>query len=636
MKQSIFSSLLLLLFFHASFALAQKNVTLNGYVREAGSGESLTGAGVYNPSTQQGVVANKYGFYSLSLPPGVYTIKVSFAGFESQTMELNLTADKRLDFSLKQMKQQIDEVTVTGQSASHNINSTEMGVTHLSIGEIKKLPVLFGETDIMKTLQLLPGVQGAGEGNAGFYIRGGGPDQNLVLLDNATVYNTGHLLGFFSVFNGDAIKNVTLTKGIAPANYGGRLSSVVDVEMKDGNKESYHGSGGIGLISSRLTLEGPIVKDKSSFLISGRRTYLDVLMQPFLKENMKGTGYYFYDINAKADWELGQKDHLFLSGYFGKDVFSFHSNGGTFNAHIPWGNSIGSLRWNHQFSPKLFLNTTTIYNQYHFSFRASENDFDIGFKTAIRDVTGKIEMDYYPDSRHQVKFGANITKHRFVPNQASGSSGEIEFAPDNSLVKHAFEAGLFVMDEWTISQGIKINAGLRYSWFGQVGPYTHYLTGQNGQKIDSTFYEAGTVVKSYSGLEPRLSGRIKLQENSSLKLGLGKTFQYLSMVSNNGSALPTDIWVPSTAIVSPQKAWQYSLGYFQNFFDNAIETSIEVYYKKLRNQIEYRAGYVPSTLRDAELDFVFGTGDAYGAEFFFRKNAGSFTGWIGYTLAWTW
>ncbi|HET8572823.1 MAG TPA: TonB-dependent receptor [Edaphocola sp.] len=620
----------------AHIALAQKKYTVSGYVREAGSGESLTGAAVYITGGQAGVTSNAYGFYSLSLPAGQYQLTISFTGYESQTVTLNLISNQAKDFSLSRDRQQLKEITISARAADQNVKSTQMGAVTLDVAKIKKLPVLFGETDVMKTLQLLPGVQAAGEGNAGFYIRGGGPDQNLVLLDNTTIYNTGHMFGFFSVFNGDAIKNVTLIKGVAPANYGGRLSSVVDVEMKDGNKEQFKGSGGIGLISSRLTLEGPMLKHKSSFMLSGRRTYIDVLSKPFIKGKMKGTGYYFYDLNLKADLIAGKKDHIFLSGYFGKDVFTFHSKGGTFNVHIPWGNATASMRWNHQFGPKLFLNTTAIFNDYRFAFNGEQNDFNIGFRSAIRDWTGKVGFDYYPGPRHHIQFGGNFTNHKFVPNQASGSSDSMAFSPDNALIKHADEAGLYALDEWKLSDRLEINAGLRYSWFGQTGPYTAFQTDQDGNKMDSTVFPPGKIVQAYHGLEPRFSLRYDLGDNSSLKAGLGKTFQYLSLVSNNGSTLPTDIWVPSTALVQPQVAWQYSVGYFRNFLDNALETSVEVYYRSLENQIEYRAGYTPTSFRDPELDFVFGKGHAYGAEFFVHKTKGKFTGWIGYTLAWSW
>ncbi len=615
-------------------AAAQKKVTLSGYVKDAASGESLIGSAIYVREVQTGVSTNVYGFYSISLPPGSYTVSCSSLGYDTRTQTLNLIESRQLDVALDPHTVVTEEVVISDQRADHNVESTQMGVVSLTTEQIKKLPVIFGESDILKAIQLLPGVQSAGEGQSGFYVRGGGPDQNLVLLDDAVVYNTGHLFGFFSVFNSDAIKNVTLIKGGMPAQYGGRLSSVVDVSMKEGNNREYHGEGGIGLIASRLTLEGPIVKEKGSFMLSGRRTYVDLIAKPFLKGDAKGSGYYFYDANLKANYRLGPRDRVYLSGYFGRDVFSFNSS--NFKAHVPWGNTTGTLRWNHQFNDKLFVNTTVVYNDYNFQFSGSQNDFDITLASGIRDWNAKTDFDYYTSFNHHIKFGANYTYHAFTPNQVSGKSGTTELQPNNALKKYAHEAGIYLSDEFDIGSFLKVNAGIRYSWFGQVGPYADYRTDGNGNRTDSTLYTTGQLVKSYGGWEPRLNLRFALGATSSLKASISKTYQYIHLVSNNGSTLPTDIWMPSTLLVQPQKAWQYSLGFFKNFFDNVLETSVEVYYKDMRNQQEYRPGYTPTSLRDPELDLVSGTGQAYGAEFFINKTKGRFTGWIGYTLSWTW
>lgn len=627
----LLSSFLLILWIPAS---AQKKVTLSGYVKDAASGESLIGSAIYVQEAQTGVSTNVYGFYSVSLPPGSYTVSCSSLGYDTRTQTLNLIESRELNVALEPHTVQAEEVVISDVRADHNVESTQMGVVSLTTEQIKKLPVIFGESDILKAIQLLPGVQSAGEGQSGFYVRGGGPDQNLVLLDDAVVYNTGHLFGFFSVFNSDAIKNVTLIKGGMPAQYGGRLSSVVDVSMKEGNNREYHGEGGIGLIASRLTLEGPIVKEKGSFMLSGRRTYVDIITKPFLKGDAKGSGYYFYDANLKANYRLGARDRIYLSGYFGRDVFSFNSS--NFKAHVPWGNTTGTLRWNHQFNDKLFVNTTAVYNDYNFRFSGSQNDFDITLASGIRDWNAKTDFDYYTTFNHHIKFGANYTYHTFTPNQVSGKSGTTELQPNNALKKYAHEAGIYLSDEFDIGSFLKVNAGIRYSWFGQVGPYADYRSDGNGNRTDSTLYAPGQLVKSYGGWEPRLNLRFALGANSSLKASVSKTYQYIHLVSNNGSTLPTDIWMPSTLLVQPQKAWQYSLGFFKNFFDNALETSVEVYYKDMRNQREYRAGYTPTSLRDPELDLVSGTGEAYGAEFFINKTKGRFTGWIGYTLSWTW
>jgi outer membrane receptor protein involved in Fe transport len=487
----------------------------------------------------------------------------------------------------------------------------------------------------MKTLQLLPGVMSAGDGNTGFYVRGGGPDQNLVLLDDAVVYNTGHLFGFFSVFNSDAIKDVTLIKGGAAANYGGRLSSVIDVSMKEGNMKEFHAEGGIGLIASRLTLQGPIKKNKGSFMLAGRRTYADVLAKPFLKGNAKGSGYYFYDLNLKANYIISSKDRVYLSGYLGLDQFSYNSSNGHFSANIPWGNTTLTARWNHLFSDKLFLNTTLLYNDYHFSFNSSQNLIGVKLFSGIHDYNAKTDLEYYPNNQNHIKVGMVYTYHTFTPNQVSGSIDTIQLKPDNALIKYAHEAAAYVLDDIEVNKWLRINIGLRYSWFGQIGPYTSYVYDNNNIKTDSTVYGSGKMVKSYGGLEPRFNVRFGLNEASSIKASIAKTYQYLHLVSNNGTTLPTDVWVPSTDLVKPEIAWQYSIGYFRNFLENKLETSVEVYYKDMQNQIEYKDSYTPNNLQDPQYSYVYGKGWSYGAEFFINKTQGKFTGWIGYTLAWT-
>jgi hypothetical protein len=614
---------------------AQKRVSLSGYVKDASSGETLIGAAIYIKEAGTGIATNAYGFYSISIPAGSYTLTVTYLGYNTLEQTVNIIENKSLNIDLAPEGKEIEEVVIRDERKDENVQGTQMGTISLTTDQVKKLPVIFGESDILKAIQLLPGVQSAGEGNSGFYVRGGGPDQNLVLLDDAVVYNTGHLFGFFSVFNSDAIKNTTLIKGGMPANYGGRLSSVLDVSMKDGNMKEYHAEGGIGLIASRLTLEGPIVKNKSSFMLSGRRTYIDLVAQPFLKGETRGSGYYFYDLNLKANYILGSRDRLYLSGYFGRDVFTYNSAEGTFRANIPWGNATGTIRWNHQFNDKLFVNTTLVYNDYKFEFSGGQNDFDVRFNSGIRDLNGKIDFDYYTSFNHHIKFGLNYTYHTFTPSQVSGRSGETEFEPDNALRKYAHEAGIYLLDEFDPAPWLKVNAGIRYSYFGQVGPYTRYDFDGNGNRLDSVQFSKGALVKAYGGWEPRLNLRFAINPLTSIKASVSRSYQYIHLVSNNGTTLPTDIWVPSTALVRPQESWQYSAGLFRNFLDNALETSVEVYYKEMQNQIEYRSGYTPTSFRDPELDFVFGAGRAYGAEFFINKTKGRFTGWIGYTLSWT-
>ncbi len=629
--------LLLVLTLFSKWSLAEDKFTLSGYVKDASSGESLPGATVGLLELKKGVNANNYGFYSISVPKGNYQVKVSYLGYETQLISINLDKNTQLNIELLPKNVTSKEIVIKDVRKDENVKSTEMGMHQLSMEAVKKLPVIMGEVDVLKSLQLLPGVSSAGEGQSGFYVRGGGPDQNLILLDEAVVYNTGHLFGFFSVFNGDAIKNVTLIKGTAPANYGGRLSSVVDVSMKEGNNKKYQVEGGIGLIASRLSIQGPILKNKASFMVSARRTYIDALVKPFVNKEstLSGSGYYFYDLNAKVNYILSKKDRLYASGYFGKDVFTFKNKERTFNIKVPWGNSTATLRWNHEFSNKLFMNTTLTYNDYQFTFNAEQQDFNIQLYSGIKDWSGKVDLDYYSKFNHNFKFGGIYTWHTFTPSTVSGSAGGTELSPDQSFRKYAHEIGIYALDEFDLGERFKINAGIRYTQFMQAGPYTRYTFDLNDKKTDSISYGAGEIAKSYGGFEPRLNIRYTVDKTSSIKAGVAKTYQYLHLVTNNGSTLPTDIWSPSTYFVRPQEAWQYSIGYFKNFLDNKVETSVEVYYKDMKNLLEYREGYVPSSLRDIDYDFVFGRGYAYGAEFFVNKTKGRWTGWISYTLAWT-
>ncbi len=631
--------ILCLLFFAPVIALGQK-VTLSGYMRDAATGESLISGTVYIKEAATGGQTNSYGFYSVSVPPGLYTVIYSYVGYNTITRTVDLSVNQSYNAEMTSSTL-MKEVEVKAQRKDANVKNTEMGTVTLSMSRIKTLPVLFGEIDILKTIQLLPGVQSAGDGNSGFYVRGGGPDQNLVLLDDAVIYNTGHLLGFFSVFNSDAIKDVTLIKGGAPANYGGRLSSVVDVSMKEGNMKEFHAEGGIGLISSRFTVQGPIKKDKGSFMLAGRRTYIDILARPFVAQ-LENSGYYFYDLNLKANYKLGANDRVYLSGYTGLDKFKYESPNATFKAKIPWGNQTATLRWNHQFSGKLFANTTLVYNAYHFasSFEqrasgSSNSAFGIKLASGIKDYNAKTDFDYYSSFNHHFKAGVVYTHHTFIPNQISGRADSIDLNPDNALTKYVREFNGYLLDEFDITKNIKINAGFRFAWFGQIGPYASYKYDGNNKKTDSTTYGDRKLVKAYDGLEPRLNIRFQVNDASSIKVSAAKTYQYIHLLSNNGSTLPTDVWVPSTDLVQPQEAWQYSAGYFHNFLDNSLETSVEIYYKDMQHQVQYKDGYTPNSLVDPQLSYVFGRGTAYGSEFFVNKTQGKFTGWVGYTLSWT-
>jgi hypothetical protein len=615
----------------------QNRFTLNGYVKDSLSGESIIGASIIVNGQSKGVTSNQYGFYSITLEKGNYPVVISHVSYLSKQIMISLDSNRTYNFELLSKTSAMNEVLVYTKRRDANVKNAQMGKIDLSMNQVRNIPAFMGEIDLLKAIQLLPGVQNAGEGNAGFYVRGGGPDQNLIMLDDAVVYNTGHLFGFFSIFNSDAIKNVSLIKGGMPAQYGGRLSSVVDVVMKEGNINNFEMDGGIGLIASRFSLQGPLKKNKASFMLSARRTYADALAKPFIKKSSSfyGSGYYFYDFNAKVNYRFSQKDRVYLSGYFGRDVFNFRNAKRSFKTNIPWGNSTATLRWNHVFNRRLFSNTTLVYNDYKFKFQATQDNFEIGLASGIRDVNLKTDFDYYPLPNHKLKFGGLFTYHKFIPNVVSGRSDSIEFKPNNEGTKYAAETAVYLQDDWEIGEKIKINYGMRWSSFTQIGPYTKYTRDANQNKIDSTIYKSFEAVKWYGGIEPRITIRYALNDVTSIKAAVTRNLQYIHLVSNAGTTLPTDLWVPSTYIVKPQISWLYSAGLFKNFTDNKYETSLELYYKDMRNQIEYGEGYTPS-LNDPEREFVFGKGWSYGSELLINKVKGKFTGWIGYTLSWTW
>ncbi len=616
-----------------------KKYTVSGYIKESANGESMLAASVYVVELNKGTNTNEYGFYSLTLPSAKYTLRFTYMGFTTQEKTIDLNQDVRMNIEMGTFVKEVQEVVITGEKKGANVESTDMGKQEISIEVSKSLPALLGEVDVLKTIQLLPGIMAAGEGNSGFYVRGGGPDQNLVLLDDAVVYNTGHLFGFFSVFNSDAVKNTTVIKGGMPAEYGGRISSVVDVQMKEGNMKKWSVSGGLGIISSRLTIEGPIKKDKCSFIVSARRTYLDLILKPILPKigdgKFAGNSYFFYDINAKINYRISDRDRLYMSGYFGRDVFNFQDPSGVFKLNFPWGNATATLRWNHLFSDKLFLNTMFIYND--FGFKANTGFLDIKFSlnSKVQEATAKMDFDYSPLLGHMMKFGLQYNFHVFTPYTATGSAGTTEFKTTNQAKKFAHESGIYFQDDFEVTNWLKMNIGLRTSLFTFMGPFskTNFV---QGQAADTLNYATGENIQTYWGLEPRLSMRFKLDKSSSLKLGVTMNKQYVHLVSSSTTTLPIDLWVPSTKVVKPQIGVLAALGYFRNFKDDMIETSVEVYYKRLWNQIEYGESAVGNITVDVEDQFTFGKGWSYGAEFFIKKAKGKWTGWIGYTLAWTW
>lgn len=620
----VFNAIIILTFF-AQVMHSQSKSTISGYVRDTVSGEDLIGANIQlEPGDNIGVITNSYGFYSLTIPNTNYRIRISYTGYETKTLQLDLSKDTTIIVNLNP-GYTMEEIVVKSEQDDKNVSSTEMGTITLPAEEIKKLPALLGEVDVLRSLQLLPGVMSATEGSTGFFVRGGAADQNLVLLDDAVVYNPGHLLGFFSVFNADAIKNTKLIKGSLPAKYGGRLSSVVDIQMKEGNNKKWAAQGGVGLISSRLTLEGPILKDKASFIVSGRRTYLLDLAQPFLSGgNFEGTNYYFYDLNAKMNYRISDRDRLYFSGYFGRDVFRFRSASQGFEFDLPYGNSTATLRWNHLFSDRLFMNVTSIYNDYQFNFEGGQETFRASLFSGITDYSLKADFDYYPSQNHFIRFGASFINHELQPQLVTATTGEVDFSND-LLTKYGNEYSFYFQDEYKVNNNWTLQLGLRTSFFTQMGPYRSSLS--------ENVYENGEPVITYWTPEPRFSFRYKLNATSSIKGGVAYTAQYLHLVSNSTSTLPIDVWVPSTELVKPQRGLQYSLGYFQNFLSNDFEFSVEAYYRDLYNQIDYRDDYVNNPSNDVELDFVFGEGRAYGLELLLKKTKGDFTGWLSYTLS---
>lgn len=614
--------------------------TISGYVKDKSNGESAPGATILIKEINKATSANQYGFYSLTVPSGNYTIVFSFMGYETNAQTVQLNKNTTLNINLNTADKELSEVEISTDKPDQNISSSQMSAVNLDIAEIKKLPAFMGEVDVLKSIQLLPGVKSAGDGNSGFYVRGGGPDQNLILLDEAPVYNASHLMGFFSVFNGDAIKNVNLIKGGMPAQYGGRLSSVLDISMKEGNNQKLHATGGIGVIASRLTVEGPIKKDVSSFIISARRTYIDVLSKPFFKPGsaFAGTTYYFYDLNAKFNYKFSDKDRLYFSSYFGRDIFKFNDVEADFKTTIPWGNATACLRWNHLFNEKLFSNASVIYTNYDFAFVAEQDNFEMTIKSGIKDWNFKYDVNYFPNPRHNVKLGFNYIFHTFIPTSVSAKQGDTKFDLGNIIKLYSHDVSVYAGDDWEITEKLKVNYGLRFGYFQQFGPFTRYTKDVFGKASDTIVYKRGEKVVDYNGLEPRLSMRYAFTKSFSVKASYTHNYQYIHLATMSSVSLPTDVWMPSTEKIKPQISDQYAMGVFKNFKDNNFETSIEVYYKTMQNQVDYKEGAQPSdnVYDNPDNAFTFGKGWAYGAEFFVKKRSGKLTGWIGYTLSWTW
>ena len=621
-------SLLFLLMFHL-VSFGQTKYTVSGTITDQAKGETVIGARVKIKDKNQGAVSNEYGFFSLTLPEGNYTLVISALGYENQEKEIQLTENLRLDFVVatpQSKTQEIQEVKVTGIKQDANVKSAIMGVEKLDPKAIAKIPVLFGEKDIIKTMQLLPGVKSAGEGNSGYYVRGGGSDQNLILLDEAPVYNASHLLGFFSTFNSDAIKDATLYKGNQAANFGGRLSSVLDIKMNEGNNQRFNVSGGLGLISSKLNVEGPIVKDKASFLITGRRTYADVFLKA--TDDFKDNTLYFYDLNAKLNYKLGQKDRLFLSGYFGRDKLGFGSNFG-----INWGNATGTVRWNHLINSQLFSNTSVIYSSYDYEIAIKSNDVDFTITSKVLDYNIKQEFQYFPNSNNKIKFGFNVINHNITPGQLNGSKGIQQDLVFQKAAK-SLESAAYASNDWDVNEFLSVNYGVRMSAFSLLGNGQEtYTYSSSGAVIDSIIYADNAHVKTYVNWEPRISFSYAYRDDASFKMAFARNTQNIHLVSNSTTSSPTDTWLGTSLNTKPEIADQASFGWFKNLNDNMYEFNVETYYKQMQNQIDYRNGANTRANQKLEGELLYGDGRAYGLELILKKKTGKFNGWISYCLS---
>lgn len=622
--------------------LAQK-VPLSGVLKDAESGENLIGAYVSLEDTARREVArnvtNNAGFFSMTVDGGDYILKVSYLGYEPYEKAISLTIKQLVTIELQPAAIRTDEVVVTAKRADANVSSIDVGKMEMKIETIKSLPALFGEVDVLKSLQLLPGVQAGGEGNSGFYVRGGAADQNLILLDDATIYNAGHLFGFFSVFNAEAVKNVEITKSGMPAYYGGRLASIVDVTQKEGNMNKFQFDGGIGLIFSRLTIQGPIKKNKCSFILSGRRTYIDVLVQPFLKKSspLKGTKFYFYDLNGKVNVIINERHRLYFGGYYGSDVYGFKSaSGGTF-AQMRWANGIASARWNWIMTPQLFLNTSFVFSDYQFATDMGIDVYNFVMKSGVRDYSLKSELTYLPAIPHTFKFGVHYIFHTFFPNSYDVEAGNLtELSVPKSDPYFANDLALYANDEFDVCRWLRMNAGLRYTHFEHVGKFSRFLLDDFGNIVGTRDYKTGERIKQYNFVEPRLSLRFLIDSNTSIKAAYTLNYQYIHQVSLASISLPTDVWMPSTDLIKPQVGQQVSLGVYRNFYRNMFETSLDFYYKDMRNLIEYKDGLdMTALVVNPDQTYTFGRGWSYGMELFARKTHGRFTGFVGYTLAFT-
>lgn len=597
-----------------------QNFTISGTVKEKSSGETLTAASIaVIEKPKVGVTTNEYGFFSLSLPKGNYTLRFSFVGRKEELLSVKLDSNVTVNINLTEANS-LQGVVVTARKANSNITKAAIGTEVLDMKIAAKIPVVFGEKDLIKTIQLMPGVKSNGEGTNGFSVRGGATDQNLIILDEAPVYNASHMLGIFSTFNSDAIKDVTIIKGNSPSQFGGRLSSVLDVKMKEGNNKKYQVSGGLGLISSRLTIEGAIQKEKSSFIISGRRTYADMLAR--LSPDFKELKLYFYDLNAKANLQINSKNKIFFSGYFGQDELAVSSMFGS-----KWGNTTGTLRWNSIVSTKLFSNTSFIYSNYDFNVGFKTDGNTINYNSHIKDLNLKQDFTYYPSSKNTLRFGFNAIHHTITPTKAEGTN-----VVSTKKGRKGLENAVYVSNSWKVSDKINIDHGMRFSFYNILGGDTYNIYMDN-QLTQSVQLAKGKVGKTYYNFEPRFSMSYKVNNTTNLKMGYARNTQNLHLMSNSTGGSPTDQWIGNSYNIKPEVADQVSLGYTNNFGGNSYELSTEAYYKSMKNQIDYRDGVDINTTPDIESELLYGKGRAYGIEVLLKKKTGKLTGWVGYTIS---
>jgi outer membrane receptor for ferrienterochelin and colicin len=625
----------LFLIFCFSFAEAsnpndggEKKPIISGSIKDAQTGEQLFGATVYIRELKTGVASNVYGFYSLSIPGGSYTLVYSYIGYESFERKIQLKENTTINVELQPRQQELKEVVISEKRNNDNVLKNEMSVVRMDAKTIRKIPAFMGEVDVIKALQLLPGIQTTSEGSSGFSVRGGSPDQNLILLDEATVYNASHLLGFFSVFNNDAIKDVKIYKGDIPMNYGGRLSSVLDVRMNDGNQKNFTACGGIGTISSRLTVEGPLIKDKTSFIMSGRRTYFDLFLPLAADEKIRENVLYFYDFNAKISHTINENNRLYLSGYFGRDVFNNDFS------KLTSGNQTFTLRWNHLFSKKLFSNFMFVYSKYDYYLGTPEgeaNSFD--WNSKMRDYGLKADFTLYADPKNTIKFGISSIYHIFDPGMAKGTGSQSFFSEFIVPSTYALENGLYLGNDQKINNKINMKYGLRFSMFQNVGPATIFNYNKNFESTDSTVYTSGDIYKTYSGIEPRFGIAYTINDQSSVKANYSRTFQYIQLAQNSTSGTPLDVWFPASPNIKPQLCDQFALGYFRNFIGNYLETSVEVYYKKMQNAIDFKDHAELLLNQKLEGELRFGEATSKGLEVLVKIPEGRINGWISYTFS---